>query len=189
MRMIRYYGMEQDAAEYQEAERRQRNEPQGRNIPVTPLPNPGEGGPVYEGPATEQSKPEVTIPPSNTIQIPVIPLPNPGEGGPAFQNPSWKPLPSLSPRIEVRFVNAANGYDAFTIYLDNRVFVRNLSFKETTEYENVSKGEKMVSLVGPDGYIYYQAPYRFSGCRNITILILNTGSNLELLELPEHNCK
>ena len=46
-------------------------------IPVIPLPNPGEGGPVYPGDDT------VTDP----GQIPVIPLPNPGEGGPVYPGP------------------------------------------------------------------------------------------------------
>lgn len=44
------------------------------NIPVIPLPNPGEGGPVYPGP-------------NDSINIPVIPLPNPGEGGPVYPGP------------------------------------------------------------------------------------------------------
>ncbi len=39
-------------------------------VPVIPLPNPGEGGPVYDG--------------SNNGGVPVIPLPNPGEGGPVY---------------------------------------------------------------------------------------------------------
>ncbi len=38
--------------------------------PVIPLPNPGEGGPVYPG--------------NDSSSIPVIPLPNPGEGGPVY---------------------------------------------------------------------------------------------------------
>ena len=45
-------------------------------IPVIPLPNPGEGGPVYPG----DTNGGVTDP----GQIPVIPLPNPGEGGPVY---------------------------------------------------------------------------------------------------------
>ena len=40
------------------------------NIPVIPLPNPGEGGPVANGNG------------GITADTPVIPLPNPGEGGP-----------------------------------------------------------------------------------------------------------
>ena len=47
-------------------------------VPVIPLPNPGEGGPVYPGDMG------VTDP----GQVPVIPLPNPGEGGPVYPGPS-----------------------------------------------------------------------------------------------------
>lgn len=53
-------------------------------MPVTPLPNPGEGGAVYPG-----------IDSSNT---PAIPLPNPGEGGAVYPGNSGntvivQPLP------------------------------------------------------------------------------------------------
>ena len=44
--------------------------------PVVPLPNPGEGGPVYPG----NMDTDVTDP----GQVPVTPLPNPGEGGPVY---------------------------------------------------------------------------------------------------------
>lgn len=51
-----------------------------RNTPVTPLPNPGEGGPVDSG--------------SNT---PVVPLPNPGEGGPVDSGSSTPVIPLPNP--------------------------------------------------------------------------------------------
>ena len=60
------------------------------HTPVTPLPNPGEGGPVYDG-----SEPAIPLPnPGEGGQVfdgaePVIPLPNPGEGGPVFDGPGW----------------------------------------------------------------------------------------------------
>ena len=41
------------------------------NMPVVPLPNPGEGGPVFPGN-------------NGSANTPVVPLPNPGEGGPVF---------------------------------------------------------------------------------------------------------
>ncbi len=48
--------------------------------PVIPLPNPGEGGPVYPG--------------NDPGQQPVIPLPNPGEGGPVYpgNDPGQQPV-------------------------------------------------------------------------------------------------
>ena len=60
------------------------------HTPVTPLPNPGEGGPVYDG-----SEPAIPLPnpgeggPVFDGAEPVIPLPNPGEGGPVFDGPGW----------------------------------------------------------------------------------------------------
>lgn len=49
-------------------------------IPVIPLPNPGEGGPVYPGDDMNEENQTIIDP----GQIPVIPLPNPGEGGPVY---------------------------------------------------------------------------------------------------------
>ena len=51
--------------------------------PVIPLPNPGEGGPVYPGNMDDGS-----------VVEPVIPLPNPGEGGPVYPGPSTPSTPS-----------------------------------------------------------------------------------------------
>lgn len=55
------------------------------NFPVNPLPNPGEGGPVAGGPV---------FPDANT---PVNPLPNPGEGGPVA-GPGMRP-PIFRPNL------------------------------------------------------------------------------------------
>ena len=58
---------------------------------VIPLPNPGEGGPVYPG--DMEGEPVIPLPnpgeggpvyPGDTEGEPVIPLPNPGEGGPVY---------------------------------------------------------------------------------------------------------
>ena len=43
-------------------------------VPVIPLPNPGEGGPVNDLNSSGSS--------NDAGATPVIPLPNPGEGGP-----------------------------------------------------------------------------------------------------------
>lgn len=188
--MIRYYGAQQqeNSNRMNEENLERQGMVQGRNIPVIPLPNPGEGGPVYEEPEDMTDMMPGVSEPDQGIQIPIIPLPNPGEGNITFPNPSWRPQP-VNPEIRVRFVNAANGYEMLSVYLNSNLFANRLAFKETTDYMPVRKGESIVSLVGQDGYLYYQGPWRFNGCRNLTILIINTGSNLELLELPEVNCK
>lgn len=49
--------------------------------PVIPLPNPGEGGPVYPGNTIGGNGNNIG---NNDAATPVIPLPNPGEGGPVY---------------------------------------------------------------------------------------------------------
>lgn len=174
--MIHYYGLDRND---RTDETRQGMKEEA--TPVVPLPNPGEGGPVYS--------------PEQGVSKPVIPLPNPGEGGPVFggilkpakpQNPG---MMQPSPFIMLRFANMVSGYDPFSVYLNNRLFVGALSFQEITGYEQVVKGEYTISLVGPDGYIYLQKMIRIQGCRDITIAIVSNGSNLDLWELPENNCR
>ena len=166
MRMIRYYGMEQE-----------------RQTPAIPLPNPGEGGPVYEGSAEEPEYSEPVMPPAERPQMPQMPQ------MPQLPQLPQRPQVPSRPMLQLRFVNAANGYEPFMVYWNNRKLVSGLAFKETSGYESVVKGDGIITLAGPDGYIYYQRPYRIEGCRDITIVIVNTGSNLELVELPEYNCK
>lgn len=94
------------------------------DAPVAPLPNPGEGGPVYSG---EDDGPVPVIPwpnPDDDGHVPVAPLPSPGEGGPVspgnvIQPLPVQPLPTIT-YAAVRFLNAAYGYPAFRVYVGNR---------------------------------------------------------------------
>ena len=56
------------------------------DIPVAPLPNPGEGGPVYDDSMDNHSGGNGSFG-DDLSSIPVIPLPNPGEGGPVYNGP------------------------------------------------------------------------------------------------------
>ena len=56
------------------------------DIPVAPLPNPGEGGPVYDDSMDNNSGGNGSLG-DDLSSIPVIPLPNPGEGGPVYNGP------------------------------------------------------------------------------------------------------
>ena len=71
----------------------------GSGVPVIPLPNPGEGGPVDSGGG-----------------VPVIPLPNPGEGGPVYPGGQGSGIPSIPvwpAAAQARFLNAAYGYPSY----------------------------------------------------------------------------
>lgn len=56
------------------------------DIPVAPLPNPGESGPVYDDSMDNNSGGNGSFD-DDLSSIPVIPLPNPGEGGPVYNGP------------------------------------------------------------------------------------------------------
>ena len=56
------------------------------DIPVAPLPNPGEGGPVYDDSMDNNSGGNGSFG-DDLSSFPVIPLPNPGEGGPVYNGP------------------------------------------------------------------------------------------------------
>ena len=74
------------------------------DIPVAPLPNPGEGGPVYDDSMDNNSGGNGSFG-DDLSSIPVIPLPNPGEGGPVYNGPDhnrpsgsmWQPWHSKVP--------------------------------------------------------------------------------------------
>ena len=97
----------------------------GSDTPVTPLPNLGEGGPVYSEEDDSQS-PAIPLPnpgeggavyPGDDSQVPVVPLPNPGEGGAVYPGgviQPIQPLPTVT-YAAVRFLNAAYGYPAFRV--------------------------------------------------------------------------
>ena len=69
---------------------------------VIPLPNPGEGGPVYPGPGGDAVIPLPDLGEGGPVYPgpggdAVIPLPNPGEGGPVYPGPDGDaviPLPN-----------------------------------------------------------------------------------------------
>ena len=144
------------------------------NTPVIPLPNPGEGGPVHPGNTNGNIQ-------DNT---PVILLPNPGEGGPVYPGNmnnqgnnninnmlsniigtiiSTHPRPNVPCRLcnssstrsgYIRFLNAATGYNPFVIFVNDSMISDNFNFAEVTDYERISDGRQIVTVMGENGYIY-----------------------------------
>ena len=166
--------------------------------PVIPLPNPGEGGPVYPG----NMDTGVTDP----GQVPVIPLPNPGEGGPVYpgnNGGSWvcpsgvcggvTILPGIVGTVwpsasRTRFLNAAYGYQAFRIFVGNSRFVNLLNYASVTNYGRISAGYQTVTVTGMDGYIYIQKTMPFQANGITTIAIINTAGGLDLLQITDSCC-
>lgn len=166
---------------------------ENRNIPVTPLPNPGEGGAVFPG---------------NENIIPVIPLPNPGEGGPVNPGNSSgttggsgttsgsgttggiviQPLPGIpvpARYAAVRFLNATYGYPPFRIFVDGVRAVNLLSTGTASGYLRIPAGSRVISVRGQDGYIYLEQPLPFPTSSTSTVAIINRAGGLTLTRIAD----
>ena len=170
------------------------------DTPVTPLPNPGEGGPVYSGDDDSQI-PAIPLPnpgeggpvypgSDDNAQIPVIPLPNPGEGGPVYPGgfiQPIQPLPTVT-YAAVRFLNAAYGYPAFRVYVGNRRAARLLNFASLSAYVRLAAGYQTVTVTGMDGYVYIQKTIPFEAGGRFTIAVINRPGGLDLLRITDNCC-
>lgn len=179
------------------------------DMPVIPLPNPGEGGPVDSGNMSGDGS-----------NIPVIPLPNPGEGGPVAgggsnNRPGFPPIfrpvfpggggtggsVTVIPGItfpcysctsnsfgRVRFLNAATGYQPFYVYLGNWLVANGLGNGDITSYVQAASGTQTVTIAGSNGYTYIQKSVQIRASSAMTIAIINTTSGLDLVEISDISC-
>jgi len=150
-----------------------------RNIAVTPLPNPGEGGAVFPGDGS-------------ISDIPVVPLPNPGEGGPVNPGnlPVIQPLPDYvitvpSRYAAARFLNASHGYPAFRISIDGTRVVNLLDAGSASGYVRIPAGTHTVTIRGQDGYIYLEQPLVFPASSTSTVAIINRAGGLTLTRIAD----
>lgn len=175
--------------------------------PVYPLPNPGEGGPVWPNtPPDYNTNPEI---PDDPSQTPVIPLPNPGEGGPVWPNTppnyntndNWRPIITVIPRPiipcyfcsstqygTVRFLNTASAYNSFLIYIGNQLVVNSIASSEISQYTRVSAGTQTITVSGENGYVYIQKSITVRAGQAMTVAIIATASGLDLMEINDSTC-
>lgn len=176
---------------------------QGGSTPVVPLPNPGEGGPVDQGgstPVIPLPNPGEGGPVDQGGSTPVIPLPNPGEGGPVAGGPSSSII-TIFPRPiypcfycdinrsgNVRFLNAAVGYNPFQVYVNNNLVADTLEYAEVSEYGRVSAGSQTITVTDYNGYIYIQKQIQVTKGTSMTVAIINTASGLDLTQINDTPC-
>ena len=139
---------------------------------VIPLPNPGEGGPVYPG-DDMLVEPVIPLPypgeggpvyPGDDIPVePVIPLPNPGEGGPVYPGP-------------------------FRVTVANSRFANRLNFASVTGYGRVYSGFQTVTVTGMNGYVYIRKSMPFQTNGLTTIAIVNPAGGIDLTQIADRCC-
>ena len=173
------------------------------DIPITPLPNPGEGGPVDSGNSMD-----------NGAGVPVIPRPNPGEGGPVDSGrpnfpPIFRPIfpggtggsVTVIPGItfpcynctatsfgRVRILNASTGYQPFYVYIGNWMVASGLANGDITSYVQAASGTQTITVSGANGYVYIQKPVQVRASSSMTIAIINTASGLDIMEISDISC-
>ena len=173
------------------------------DIPITPLPNPGEGGPVDSGNSMD-----------NGAGVPVIPFPNPGEGGPVDSGrpnfpPIFRPIfpggtggsVTVIPGItfpcynctatsfgRVRILNASTGYQPFYVYIGNWMVASGLANGDITSYVQAASGTQTITVSGANGYVYIQKPVQVRASSSMTIAIINTASGLDIMEISDISC-
>ncbi|MBE7723001.1 MAG: DUF4397 domain-containing protein [Enterocloster citroniae] len=173
------------------------------DVPITPLPNPGEGGPVDSGNSMDTG-----------AGVPVIPLPNPGEGGPVDSGrpnfpPIFRPIfpggtggsVTVIPGItfpcynctatsfgRVRILNASTGYQPFYVYIGNWMVASGLANGDITSYVQAASGTQTITVSGANGYVYIQKPVQVRASSSMTIAIINTASGLDIMEISDISC-
>ena len=166
----------------------------GGGIPVIPLPNPGEGGPVDSGggvPVIPLPNPGEGGPVDSGGGVPVIPLPNPGEGGPVYPGGQGSGIPSIPvwpAAAQARFLNAAYGYPSFQILIDGVRAVRFLGSGSLSPYRRLRAGYHTVSVAGLDGYIYLQKSIPFDTGSVSTLAVILRAGGLDLLQISDRCC-
>lgn len=151
------------------------------NTPVILLPNPGEGGPVYPGNMNNQGNNNVNNMLSNIIGTIISTHPRP--------NVPCRLCNSSSTRSGyIRFLNAATGYNPFVIFVNDSMISDNFNFAEVTDYERISDGRQIVTVMGENGYIYVQKPIDVTVNQYATVAIINTDSGLDIQMIADNGC-
>ena len=173
------------------------------NEPVIPLPEVGEGGPVYPGdgaanepviPLPEIGEGGPVYPGDGAADEPVVPLPGPGEGGPVYPGGgSWPGgiivQPTHRPRVSrVRFLNAAYGYPALRIWVANSQFASRLNYASVTNFGRVPSGYQIVKVADVNGRVYIQRSMPFQANGLTTVAVVRTSRGLDLLQIADECC-
>lgn len=133
--------------------------------------------------------PDFSVTPDNSIRpdypiYPIIPpfVPSPSPVVPCVfcNNNQWL-------RAGIRLLNAATGYSAFSVYIDNRLVYSGLSFPQITQYRQISQGYHTFSVTGSNGYTYVRKSM-YVGDGMATLAIVNASNGLDLTLIEDVAC-
>ena len=90
-------------------------------------------------------------------------------------------------RGAIRLLNAATGYNAFTVLIDGRTASSGLNFPEITQYRQISQGYHTFTVLGANGYTYLRKSL-YIGDGMATAAIINAPNGLDLTLIADTTC-
>lgn len=120
------------------------------------------------------------MPPVYPVIPPFIPSPPPVIPCLYCNNNQWI-------RGGIRLLNAATGYNAFTVLIDGRPVSLRLSFPEITQYRQISQGYHNFTVMGTNGYTYLRKSL-YVGDGMATVAIINAPNGLDLTIIEDTAC-
>lgn len=161
----------------------------GGSTPSIPLPDVGEGGPVNGG----GSMPSIPLPdvgeggPVNGgSNVPVIPLPDPGEGGAVGGGSA----PNYGRYSVVRFLNGVSDGQPLRITVGPRLIATRLNTGAVTGYFGVMPSFRVVTLYSADRpwVVLYQASIPFTAGERFTLAVVRSGGGYDLVRVDDRPC-
>lgn len=173
-------------------------------LPLSATQIPGEPiDPGFTVPDTE-----IIVPPSDIIDPDFSVMPPDYPIDPDFSvmppdyqiDPDFSVTPPINPIIPclfcnnnqwirgaIRLLNAATGYNAFTVLIDNRTASLGLNFPEITQYKQISQGYHVFTVMGPNGFTYIRKSL-YVGDGMATVAIINAPGGLDLTVIEDTAC-
>lgn len=131
--------------------------------------------------------PDITIDPDFSVMPPVYPVVPPFIPTPAPVIPCLFCNNNQWIRGGIRLLNAATGYNAFTVLIDGRTATMGLRFPEVTRYRQISQGYHVFTVMGTNGYTYIRKSL-YVGDGMATVAIINSSTGLDLTVIEDTAC-
>lgn len=124
--------------------------------------------------------PDYPVDPDFSVMPPFIPTPSPVIPCLFCNNNQWV-------RGGIRLLNAATGYNAFTVLIDSQTVSMGLRFPEITRYRQISQGYHVFTVRGANGYTYLRKSM-YVGDGMATVAIINAPGGLDLTMIEDTAC-
>lgn len=120
------------------------------------------------------------MPPVYPVVPPFVPSPSPVVPCLFCNNNQWI-------RGGIRLLNAATGYNAFSVFIDNRLVYTDLGFSQITQYSQMPQGYHTFTIMGANGYTFIRKSL-YVGDGMSTIAIINSSGGLDLTLIEDTAC-